>query len=156
MGENLAQDLVIKVEGKISGTDKSGVKIPDPKVIADSITIITDAELDAYQATGKKMRLPRRKLPEAPATTTTPAPDKYFPPREPRRQLYIHVKDPTDDAKLVLVRKKLSEYAGDDEIILVLGADNKDALRLPFRTNICPDLTAALADIYGKDCVVVK
>jgi DNA polymerase-3 subunit alpha len=71
------------------------------------------------------------------------------------QKLYIHVKDPSDSAKLVAMKDVLQNAAGPDEVILVLGEDKSDAIRLPF-TTAARTATEQVAAIYGADCVAVK
>jgi hypothetical protein len=54
------------------------------------------------------------------------------------------------------MKQKLSEKTGADEVILVLGADKKDAIRLPFTTTAHADLVTALGEIYGAECVALR
>lgn len=187
LGETLIQDVVVKVEGKISGTDRDGNKIPDPKIIADTITVVTDDELENYKSTGRAMvapeigavktkRIPKTKavnpgaaekyesakLTKKPVAATespakTPQNFDYKPVDEKTsRKIYIHVRDPGDSDKLLAMKQKMGEYSGIDEVILVLGEDKKDAIRLPFQTNAHKDLISAIGEIYGADCVAVK
>lgn len=177
MSDRLAVDVVIKAEGRVSGTDRDGNRVPDPKMIADTITIITDAELNSYQSTGQKLDLPQASEAKAkrPTKATTTAQsidtgmvivsvedfvldDESAPRAELStvRKLYVHVKDPSDSDRLLTMKQKLSEHSGDDEVILVLGPDKKDAIRLPFKTNAHDDLVCAIGEIYGAECVVVK
>lgn len=61
IGAQLIQDAVIKVSGKVSSTDKAGNALGAAKVIADEVIFVTNEELDAYQSTGKKMKVPKAK-----------------------------------------------------------------------------------------------
>ncbi len=188
LGETLAQDIVIKTDGKISGTDRDGNPLGEAKIIADTITIVTDDELDNYQSTGIDMSGPKsggitpkrvakksfslspsadgkyaaaKKSKSAPATVSQPKPAAktydYQPIEEASaKKLYIHVRDPSDGDKLLAMKQKLGEFDGDDEVILVLGEEKKDAIRLPFTTQAHGDLIAKIGEIYGADCVAVK
>ncbi len=59
VGAKLEQDNVIKVTGRVNAKDKEGNISSEVKVIADTVEIIPDAELDNYQATGQKLPLPK-------------------------------------------------------------------------------------------------
>lgn len=59
VGAKLEQDNVIKVTGRVNAKDKDGNISSEVKVIADTVEIIPDAELDNYQATGQKLPLPK-------------------------------------------------------------------------------------------------
>ena len=172
IGEQLAQDVAVKVEGRISGTDRDGNKTPDPSVIAENIIIVTDTELENYKSTGRKAVgpktsdiSPKSRQQKAQnesrhnvlgAGRATKDDETSIIVSTPKKKLYVHVKDPSDDKKLLEMKKKLGEFSGEDEIILVLGEDKKDALKLPFTTHVEEKLIKVLCDIYGSDCVVVK
>lgn len=59
VGAKLEQDNVIKVTGRVNAKDKDGNISSEVKVIADTVEIIPDAELDNYQPTGQKLPLPK-------------------------------------------------------------------------------------------------
>lgn len=59
VGAKLEQDNVIKVTGRVNAKDKDGNISSEVKVIADTVEIIPDAELDNYQSTGQKLPLPK-------------------------------------------------------------------------------------------------
>ena len=162
IGSRLIQDEVVKVEGKISSTDRQGNSLGEAKIIADKFIFVTGEELDNYQATGKKMKelKPRKVKPgSAAAKKTAPAEPKFtYSPvddREPPK-LYVRVTDPTDHGKLHALKKLLNDFLGESEIILVLGADKSSAMRLPFRIDPHPDLQVAISELYGAEHVVVK
>ena len=162
IGARLIQDEVVKVEGKISSTDRQGNSLGEAKIIADKFIFVSGEELDNYQATGKKMKeLKPRKVkpgsvaakktaPEEPKFTYSPVDD-----REPPK-LYVRVTDPADHGKLHALKKLLNDFLGESEIILVLGADKSSAMRLPFRIDPHPDLQSAIGELYGVEHVIVK
>lgn len=160
VGSRLIQDEVIRVEGKISSTDRQGNSLGEAKIIADTIIFLSGEELDNYRATGKKMKeLKPRKTSKIKATTAIKPEEKYsYRPvddREPPK-LYVRVTDPADHTKLHSLKQLLNNFLGDSEIILVLGKQKSSAMRLPFRIDPKPDLTAAIAELYGSEHVVLK
>ena len=173
--ETLPNDLdvgaVVQITGRISGRDRDGNKTPDPSVIAETVEIISDDKLNNYKSTGqtkgevKKSAIKGKRAGKSVAAQSSPvdfkiksAPSSDYVPVEDSlvQKLYVHVKDPSDGKKLMAMKEKFNQFAGDDEIILVLGDDKKDAVKMPYGTRICAELTAKLDEIYGKDCVVVK
>ncbi len=155
-GENLVQDAVIKVSGKVSSTDKEGNQLSDPKILADEVIFVTNEELDTYQSTGKKMKSPKAK--KQPATPTTPPSPRYtYRPIDDRAQtIYIKVIDPADQDKLLMLKKTFNDFPGDSEIILVLGEAKDSAIRLPFKASIDEQLTERVEAIYGPDTIKYK
>ncbi len=161
IGEQLVQDAVVTVSGKVSSTDRDGNVLGEAKIIAEEMTFVTNEELDNYKSTGKKMKTPKLKKDFGAAKknkTTEPSNVTYVPVEDDRpRKLFVHVKNPDDHATLLQLKQELNDHAGADEIVLVLGeADKKSALRLPFRVMISDGLTAKIAELYGQECVVVK
>lgn len=161
IGANLVQDEVVRIEGKISSTDRAGNSLGEAKVIADSFIFVSGEELDNYKATGKKMKelKPRKSGTARQEKTPTPKADiftyKPIDDREPPK-LYVRVTDPADHEKLHALKKLLNDFVGDSEIILVLGADKTSAMRLPFRIDPRPDLQAAIGRLYGAEHVIIK
>lgn len=161
IGEQLIQDAVVRVSGKISSTDRQGNSLGEAKIIADEIVLVTEAELDNYQASGQKMKALKAskaktkslKGPGAKAADSVPrpAPKPIIP-----RTLYVHIKDPQDQDKLLKLKQSANQHPGEDEIILVLGEDKSSAIRLPFSVDGDAKLLTALGELYGKDCVAVK
>lgn len=157
IGERLIQDAVVKVAGKVSSTDRQGNSLGEPKVIADEVTFVTNEELDTYKSSGKKMKTPKAKQATTKETPTVePSNVTYVPVDDTPKKLFVHVKDPDDHDALLTLKKTLNEFPGDNEIILVLGADKKSALRLPFRIEPAEGLLERIENIYGTDCVVLK
>ncbi len=162
VGAKLTQDLVVRVSGKISSTDREGNSLGEAKVIADEIIIVSDDELDNYQATGKKMKTPKPKVMKtgalAKAVAAKAQPSYTYKPIEDATalKLYVHVKNPNDHDRLKQLKQSLNEYPGESEIILVLGEDKSSAIRLPFLIEATDALRSTIGELYGTECVVVK
>lgn len=164
IGQRLAQDAVIKVTGKISARDKDGNMLADAKMIADEIDIVTDKELATYESTGRKMQAPngaakvyRKKVAKAvtasAATTPTPAVVK---PLTKLPELYIHIKDPNNTKALLEFKTACSNFPGECNVVMVLGADKAKAIRMPFRVENDKNLVGQLVELLGEDCVSIK
>jgi DNA polymerase-3 subunit alpha len=177
IGGQLAQDVIIKVSGKITGTDKSSNITSEAKIIADEIAIITNDELENYQVTGKKMKeiKPRKVAPDQNSKTSSlavskrggqlsSAPDVSYADIKPiedkaPKKLYVHIKKPDDHESLLKLKQLLNENLGLSDVILVLGNDqddNKSAIRLPFRVNLDRGLPEKVAEIYGAESVILR
>ncbi|MCL2173696.1 DNA polymerase III subunit alpha [Candidatus Saccharibacteria bacterium] len=155
---DLEIDAIVRINGHVSGRDRDGNKSSSPSVIADTLEIIDIEKLNNYQSTGQ------------PKAGVEPSPDngqsskgqgtarKQTAPAvlHQRSALYIHIKDPADGQKLLKLKEKLKKHPGDDEIILVLGTDKKDAMRMPFGVEMNDKLLDAVGQIYGADCVAIK
>ncbi len=172
MAAPLQQDMVIRATGRVNSRDRDGNKTNEVKIIADEIAIVTPQELDAYQATGKKMAVgsvvaTKRVRPYGPGAKATgqsvaKADTKKYIYRpaieedEQPKKIYIHVKEPNDHDRLLRLKQTFSAYPGESEIILVLGGDKSSAIRLPFTTNPTDELQGKISDIYGPDCIAIK
>lgn len=164
---------VVQINGRISGRDRDGNRTPDPSVIIDTIEIISDDKLENYVPTGITMDItkqpkaaPRKGGKGAPrhnaaASVETPkvnAPSATYKPVTDTavKTIYVHVKDPSNGDKLAQLKQQLTSFEGASNVVLVLGADKKDAIRMPFTAKACDELEQSVAEIYGADCVVIK
>ena len=181
VGAKLQQDAVIRVSGKNSARDRDGNLGDESKLIADDIIVITDGDIDGYESTGRKMDAPKisaavkKERREAyrsrkegvsakSATKTTAVKDPVktntqpinVTPEVPVSKLFIHIKDPNDHARLIKMKSVCGEHAGMTDVVLVLGEENKSAMRLPFKVDTNDNLLSQLKNTLGEECVVVK
>lgn len=165
IGQRLAQDVVVKVTGKISARDKEGNVMSEAKMIADEIDIVSDKELATYESTGRKMKAPtgaakvyRKKAASSAtqASAAVAAAPVVAKPLLKLPELYVHIKDPNDTKSLLELKKICSLHPGQCDVIMVLGADKSKAIRMPFRVEQDDNLVGKLAKVLGEDCVSVK
>lgn len=163
----LIQDAVIRASGKVNARDRDGNISSEVKLIADEVQIVDDEELRNYESHGHKMEKPKagRRLPANKKTVAASvsatrvkaeAPPVIKPVVESLKKLYVHVKDPDDQDKLVSLKKLCSSHPGVSDIILVLGADKQSAIKMPFRVDGGDVLVGALVKLLGEDAVVLK
>lgn len=180
VGAKLVQDAVVRVSGKISARDREGNLGSEAKLIADEINEITDKELREYESTGRKMEAPRmstqvkaqrvaeykskktgipmpvaaKKTEEEPKkAAAAPRPILEIP--QPKK-IFVHIKDPDDHAALLALKQTCSSFPGASDIVLVLGAEKKSAIRLPFTVDNSELLIGELVKLLGEDCVAQK
>lgn len=177
VGAKLVQDAVVRVTGRVNARDRDGNLRSEASVIADEVIQVTDEELRSYESTGRKMEAPRMSskvkatrvaeykakkaggsvsLPTSPAAPTTPKTPPVVPDIPPVKKLFVHIKDPDDQASLLILKQTCGKFPGVSDIILVLGADKKSAIRLPFRVETSEALIGELVKQLGEDAVVVK
>ncbi|HEY5695720.1 MAG TPA: OB-fold nucleic acid binding domain-containing protein, partial [Candidatus Saccharimonadales bacterium] len=180
VGAKLVQDAVIRASGKVSARDRDGNLGDDAKIIADEIVPVTDEELRTYESTGRKMETPRvssavkaTRVAEyrakkngttisAPASTPPSddkpkaAPLQPITDIPPVKKLFVHIREPDDHNSLMELKRTCSEFAGNTDIILVLGPDKRSAIKLPFRVDGSDGLISSLVKQLGEDCVVLK
>ncbi|MBP9667878.1 DNA polymerase III subunit alpha [Candidatus Saccharibacteria bacterium] len=158
MGGKLAQDVVLRASGKVNARDRDGNITSEVKLIADEIMIVTEKELSEYESTGKAMKKPKPR-PASPVVVTKKAASAFEPVRPVEvtlKKLYLHIKDPNDDARLMALKEICAKYPGETDVVLVLGTESKSAIRLPFRID---DSNAAISELeaaLGTDAVTVK
>jgi len=152
MQELLEQDKIVLVKGKINAKDRDGSATEEIKIMADSMKQITEEHVRQHTSTGKKPKLPKSTKPVEPkkqyrVIDESPAPKK----------MYVHLKNPEDQEKLVALKTIAGEYPGETELILVLGEDEKKtALKMPFFVKIEDELEAKLKEVFGPECVAIK
>ncbi|HMH70499.1 MAG TPA: DNA polymerase III subunit alpha [Candidatus Saccharimonadales bacterium] len=178
VGAKLVQDAVIRITGKASARDRDGNLGEEAKMIADEIVEVTDEELRGYESTGRTMEAPKMSAKvkamrvaeykakktggsvSAPASTM-PADKPKEAPRPildipPVKKLFVHVKNPDNHEALLQLKRICNDFTGNTDIILVLGAEKKSAIKLPFKTDASVELIGALVKEFGEDCVVLK
>jgi DNA polymerase-3 subunit alpha len=170
VGAQLVQDAVIRVSGKVNARDREGNITSDVKIISDEVQIVDDEELRNYESHGQKMATPKmgRRLPQdrhkaaaksAPAAVATKkeAVASYAVPESlVIKKVYVHVKDPDNQAVLIDIKQACSNHPGASDIVLVLGHEKKSAIKMPFRVDSDDALIGKLVKIVGEDAVVLK
>jgi DNA polymerase-3 subunit alpha len=146
--ELLQTDKVILAKGKVNGVDKSGSRMSDPKILANSVSSVSVESAKKYKATGKKAKLTGKGIPTSsnPKVSQLPA----------ATRLYIRMPDPSDSTKLHNLKLVLDEFSGSNEAILVLGEVDQQIIRLPQKVSTSDELMLRLEKIFGKEHVVVK
>jgi len=173
-GANLVMDNVIKATGKVNALDKDGKPSSEPKIIADSIELVSDAVLESYQKTGKKLSTPtdapqkrfNRSSASRVAPTSQSAPKSepsapsapLTPPDDPRKhRLYILIENPNDNETLAAIRRLCDINLGFQDVILVIKeGEEKRALKMPFKVEASENLIKKLKALVGENCVIVK
>lgn len=164
IGAKLTQDTVVRVTGKISARDRDGNLGDEAKMIADEIIIVSDKDLRDYESTGRKMQAPsvsaRVRAERVSKQSIDVRPEvaavDYSVTNEPLKKLFVHIKDPDDQAALLHLRETCGDHPGLSDIVLVLGAEKKSAIKLPFRVEHSDALMGKLVKLLGEDAVVIK
>jgi len=156
--DKLLQDSVVRVVGKVNCRNRDGNVTSDVKIIADEIQFISDQELKDYKSTGNvmKMRANKTKLDIIKRKTKNNQPGPKVLVEHAHKKLYVHIQNPDDHDSLMKLKQTCNDHPGLSDIILVLGVENKSAIKLNFKVDAGDILTNKLADILGKDRVVLK
>lgn len=176
IGAKLVQDEVIRVTGKISARDRDGNLGTDAKMIADDIQLVTDQELHDYESTGRKMDKPKTSSKVQAVRVASKKSTKFSSVRSPAsptstksattrppvmtevaiKKLFVHIKNPDDHDALFMLKQVCSRFIGPTDIVLVLGATKKSAIKLPFKVEASDVLIGELVKILGEDAIVLK
>ena len=157
IGKELAVDMVIRAEGRLNARDREGNLAGDVKLIANDIFIVSEKELMEYEPNQKKMKpvkIQRKKL--VSDTIKNPVQVMAQPESVLATKLFLHVKDPDDHSKLGFIKTISSKHPGMTDVVLVLGDNEKSAIKLPFRIEQGDALMAELVKMLGEDCVTLK
>ena len=173
VGGQLLQDSVIRVTGKVNARDRDGNLSADIKIIADDVQVVDDAELRNYESHGTRMAKPKAHTAGVMAKRNVAAVKRsedqkektkevvkpnvtYTVLVEPIKKLFVHIKDPDNQEQLVQLKQICGQFPGVSEIVLVLGADKKSAIKMPFKVDGSDSLVGQLVKVFGEDAVVYK
>lgn len=185
IGDRLKIDAVLKIEGKVSARDRDGNLKPDAQIIAETVSVITDEELENYESTGHRAEgLKARKVPQTKTVSQRVSNGKKhtFSPKnngavskaqnsneipnksrlaenyqaEKIQRVFLHIKNPSDHKSLLSIRKICEKFPGMSEVILVLGEVEKSAIRMRFKVDASSKLLKELVLLLGEECVVLK
>jgi len=156
------QDQVVIAKGKVNYKDRDGNMGQELKILVDQANQVLEEDAKAYQATGKKPKTPKGTTPIKKNDGTPPG----LPPLDQPKaslsspsvpKLFVHLKDPNDNERLLALKRVASEHPGETELILVLGEESaKTALRMPFKIAIKDELTKKLHEFFDPNCIAVK
>lgn len=138
------RDKVVLAKGKVSSKDKNGSQTGEIKVLVDDAREVTHEQAVAYQATGKKPKLPKTaaKAPGKSGSKSVAAAEK----------VYVRLKSSDNQEELMSLKKAIDEHPGDTEVVLVIGEKNKQIIRLPNRIEHKTGLTS-LEAVLGTEHV---
>lgn len=144
------RDRVVLVRGKLNAKDRTtGELTEELKVLADEAREVTPAQAEAYQSTGKTMKLPGTKVKAAkaaaPAASTKLA------------RIYLRLLDSNDSNQLMSIKSVLDENSGQTEVVLVLGPpENKQIIKLPGGIKSDDSVIKKFRELVGDSHVVVQ
>ncbi len=146
------RDRVLLVRGKLNAKDREGNLGEEVKVMVDDAREITAEQAQAYQATGKKLKVPVASKKAAAASAATPKPagvTRSTAVVNPR--VYIRLKDGANQQLLLSLKQAIDEHAGETEVVLVLGTpESKQIIKLPMRMNTEETALEKLRQLAGE------
>lgn len=146
-------DRVVLIRGKVNARDKNGDASGEVKVMVDDAREITIEQATAYQATGKKAKVPKprqSKVPKTPQAKSNRA-------SEASQRIYIRLSSTNDESVLLTLKQTLDSHKGNTEVVLVLGeASGKQAIKLPGGIDRESEGLNLLEKLVGVDNLVIK
>ncbi|HSX17604.1 MAG TPA: DNA polymerase III subunit alpha [Patescibacteria group bacterium] len=150
------RDRIVLARGKISAKDREGNIGEELKVLVDDAREITAEQAQAYQPTGKRIKLPGEKRAAAAAMGSRTKSIAAAASKIPKR-LYVRLNDSSDQAMLVSLKQVIDGNQGSTEVVLVLGpADSKQVIKLPVKCSTEEPALAKLRDIVGTANIKVQ
>lgn len=139
------RDRVVLIKGKINAKDRDGNVSSDLKILVDDAREITSEQAAAYQATGKKKKVPKATKKNA-VVYKKPS---VIEPVNPR--LYIRVEKSDDTDTLMSLKSTIDNKQGETEVVLVVGPESsKQIIRLPMRVH-ADGAMVELTELVGAD-----
>jgi len=147
------RDRVVLVRGKINGKDRqTGELQSEVKVLADEAREISIAQAEAYQSTGKSMKMPSVSKQTKLATTKTRTATKIK-----NARIYIRLSDSNDETQLMALKTLIDKNSGPTEVVLVLGPpEKKQIIKLPGGVKYDKLVLGSLRELVGESKVVVQ
>lgn len=155
------RDRVVLIRGKVNARDKDGNPSSDLKIIVDDAREITTQQASAYQATGKKAKVPKIRTAAAASpplkVTTTPASQTDTAATPAQERVYIRLANTEDQQTLLSLKQTIDTHQGSMEVVLVLGeSGGKQAIKLPSGIDASSEGIDKLAELVGADNLVVQ
>lgn len=139
------RDKIIITSGRI-GSGRGASQGSELKVLPDEARVVTLDEAQNYKAGGRKVNL-------LSAKAVAPPPTAVF----LKQRLYIRVEDSENQPMLLTLKKKLDNYRGSTEVVLVTGANtSKQIIKLPQTVDVNEESLRELASIFGSMNVVIR
>lgn len=138
------RDRVVLAKGKVTAKDKQGNTNGELKLLVDDAREITHEQAAAYQATGKKPKAikPSKSKKEKLASVAV-------------ERVYVRLQTSANQDKLMSLKQTIDAHPGDTEVVLVIGEEDKQIIRLPSRIAHETGL-ADLQSIIGPEFVKLQ
>jgi DNA polymerase-3 subunit alpha len=161
----LVKDAVIEINGRVSGQDKQGNALQDPKILAESISVIDKNVASSYQPAGgtAKLGAVKKRQPNNYHNNTSQPPTIVISPDNPinsekkeikNPRLYLRVVNGQDFDTLESIKKLLDAHPGDIESVLVVGK-SKRPIKLSQYNDGSNELLAKFIILLGDDSVKI-
>ncbi|HUS26449.1 MAG TPA: DNA polymerase III subunit alpha [Nevskiaceae bacterium] len=153
------RDRVVLVRGKASAKDREGNIGDEIKIMVDDAREITAEQAAAYQATGRKPKVPvagKKKSAAAAVGTAKGKAAAAVKPGQPER-VYVRLADSQNPDLLLALKQLIDQAQGSTEVVLVLGpADSKQIVKLPTGLSKEETVLTQLKELVGADNLKIQ
>jgi DNA polymerase-3 subunit alpha len=147
------RDKVVLIRGKVNARDREGKRADEVKIMADDAREITSQQASAYQATGKKSKVPKPRQP----ATAAPGPGAKAAVLPKSERVYIRLETTNNESTLLSLKETIDAHSGSTEVVLVLGAaEAKQAIKLPGGIDAGNGSLDRLQALVGRENVVIQ
>ncbi len=150
------RDKIVLIHGKVNARDREGGLTDEYKILVDDAREVTPEQAQAYQATGRKAKVPKpvKKRALAMKGPGAKAADEVTAPAE---RVYIRLVNAGDNAVLMSLKQTIDNNQGPTDVILVLGPDaSKQAIKLPMGLSNGEAALTQLQQLVGAENVKVQ
>lgn len=151
----LEADSIIRAKGKISTKDRSGHATEEVKVLVEEIVVLSQDDIRNYRPKAKSPE-PTHSTPSSKSSSKKVSAQAKKTNSPDAKRLFIHVLDPDNHQELLRIKQTLNRHPGSTEAILVLGENNKSAVRLPFRVEVGKGVETELAEFLSEKCIALR
>jgi DNA polymerase-3 subunit alpha len=130
------RDKVVLATGKISGYDRRGNELSEPKLLVESARIVSHDEAAKFQD--------ETDVTEPERTDASP-------------RVYIRLANSNDADILLSLKETIDNYQGSTDVVLVVGEDNdKQIIKLPTRMSATDESLDKLGELVGSNNVRMR
>lgn len=147
------RDRVVLIRGKANSKDRqTGGYSEEVKIIVEEAREITHEQAEAYQTSGKRMKLPGQSR-----KTALPKPKPKIQTANKQSRVYIRLHDSKDERQLLSLKSVIDRHTGPTDVVLVLGpSDKKQIIKLPSGVNPDDSVLQALKEVVGEAQVIIQ
>ena len=144
-------DKVLIVEGEVNARDKDGNTISEAKINVNNAREIPHEEaLNFVSGRTKSIKSLSESKPKKSKKSISESENK-----KTAKRIYLRMKNTEDSDKLKALKKHLTEYPGNSEVVLVVGdSESKQAIKIPEKVQNSKESLEYLFELFGSENVV--
>lgn len=148
------RDNVVFAKGRVSGVDKNGETMNEPKILVESAKVVSHEEAINYKSKGLTPELKASKQKYYKKSDTEQNEVSSAPKNT---KLFVRIEDTGEANKLVALKRLLETKTGPTDVVLVMGPQlEKQAVRLPFKVTVDEETVREIAELVGSGNVITQ